>query len=190
MNILCLTTISEVNPHLYLSGASAVNEYKIRAKGITLVINVTIDFPNLKIPGVESMAIRLDDSPTAQLYPYFDTIADKIRDASRNNNYMNSNSSSIINTGTGGGKTLVHCMVGASRSATLVLAYLMKHRKMSLAQAYYYLKRIRPIIRPNVGFIKQLVAYEYRLFGHNSVKMIFATPPNRGLVPDIYCDEF
>ena len=35
-----------------------------------------------------------------------------------------------------GGKVLVHCRVGVSRSATLTIAYLMKHLEMDLASAY------------------------------------------------------
>lgn len=57
------------------------------------------------------MRVRLDDVPSSNLYPYFDPVADKIKEvASR------------------GGRTLVHCMAGVSRSSSLCIAYLMKYK--------------------------------------------------------------
>ena len=47
-----------------------------------------------------------------------------------------------------------------SRSATLVLAYLMKSRKWSLAEALSSVKANRPCICPNEGFMDQLRLFE------------------------------
>lgn len=63
------------------------------------------------------------------------------------------------------GKTLVHCVAGVSRSASLCIVYLIKYEKMSLRQAYHYVKSARPIIRPNVGFWQQMCDYEKKLRG-------------------------
>lgn len=41
---------------------------------------------------------------------------------------------------------LVHCMAGVSRSATLVIAYLMRARGMSLETAFAVVKKRRPIV--------------------------------------------
>jgi len=64
-----------------------------------------------------------------------------------------------------GERVMVHCMAGRSRSASLVIAYLMRFHDMSLADAFYLVKRRRPIILPNIGFWEQLAAEELRLFG-------------------------
>ncbi|KNZ72598.1 putative rhodanese domain-containing dual specificity protein phosphatase [Termitomyces sp. J132] len=53
-------------------------------------------------------------------------------------------------------KILVHCLMGMSRSATVVAAYLMKTRKMTRATAIKFIKQRRPEVHPNYGFIKQL----------------------------------
>lgn len=42
-------------------------------------------------------------------------------------------------------------MAGISRSATVVIAYIMKKEKMNYDQAYDWVKRRRPVIRPNPG---------------------------------------
>eukprot|EP00808_Paulinella_micropora_P001977 g75160.t1 len=53
------------------------------------------------------------------------------------------------------GVVLVHCMMGISRSSTIVLAYLMT-QGMSLKDAYAHVKRVRPCIKPNPGWLAQI----------------------------------
>lgn len=52
-----------------------------------------------------------------------------------------------------------------SRSATVVIAYLMRHHDMALIDAFKYVRDRRPCISPNPGFMHQLVRYEQVLFG-------------------------
>lgn len=61
------------------------------------------------------------------------------------------------------GPVLVHCMAGISRSATIVIAYLMAEMKMSYADAYILVKEKRRIICPNSGFRRQLMEFESSL---------------------------
>ena len=58
------------------------------------------------------------------------------------------------------GAVLVNCAVGISRSPAFVIAYLMKTQKLSLNDAYRIVKRARPKIGPNEGFMSQLMVYE------------------------------
>ena len=58
---------------------------------------------------------------------------------------------------------IVHCAAGISRSSSLVIAYLMIENRWSYEEAYNYVKSKRSIINPNIGFVKQLKALEYRL---------------------------
>ena len=71
-----------------------------------------------------------------------------------------------------GGKVLVHCAAGVSRSATLVLAYLIGFQDMTLLAAHAHLKAARSVIRPNNGFWRQLVALEIELRGATSITMV------------------
>nr|XP_033797027.1 dual specificity protein phosphatase 13 isoform X2 [Geotrypetes seraphini] len=59
-------------------------------------------------------------------------------------------------------KILVHCAVGISRSASLVLAYLMIHHRLSLVEAIKTVKKHR-VISPNRGFLKQLQNLDIQL---------------------------
>ena len=60
-------------------------------------------------------------------------------------------------------KVLVHCMAGASRSATIVVAYLMWKEKMKYKDAMDFVKQKRFIIYPNFGFRDQLKKFEEEL---------------------------
>jgi len=51
------------------------------------------------------------------------------------------------------GSVLVHCAAGVSRSATTVIAYLMKHNEWSFQKAFNLVRRKRKIICPNDGFL-------------------------------------
>ena len=58
---------------------------------------------------------------------------------------------------------LVHCLAGISRSATICIAYLMYAGRVSLDTAHDYLKHRRPLIAPNLNFMRQLAEFESQL---------------------------
>ena len=60
-------------------------------------------------------------------------------------------------------KVVVNCVAGVSRSASIVIAYLIYKKNMSYEQAYNFLKMKRPIINPNPSFVQQLSYLEKQL---------------------------
>lgn len=60
------------------------------------------------------------------------------------------------------GKVLVHCLQGLSRSATLVLAFLMIKKGMTVTEAVETVRSKRRIY-PNDGFLQQLCDLEMRM---------------------------
>lgn len=165
-----LSQVAQINDHLYLSAASAITPVKLRMNHINLIINCTNELPNVSIPKVDTMKISIDDVPTANIGRHFDRCADQIK---RNRE--------------SGGRTLVHCMAGISRSSSICIAYLMKHEGMKLKDAYNHVKARRPIIRPNPGFFRQLINYEKQLFGGRSTVNMIPSPV--GAIPDVYREE-
>ncbi|KAF9564557.1 hypothetical protein EC968_004470 [Mortierella alpina] len=62
-----------------------------------------------------------------------------------------------------GGKVLVHCQLGVSRSASLVIAYVMKTRQLGLSDAYEFVKARSGVISPNMSLMYQLAEFEKSL---------------------------
>ncbi|XP_078808911.1 dual specificity protein phosphatase 18-like [Oryzias latipes] len=165
-----LSGLCRVTDQLYLSSRKSANDSsQLKVNKITCIINVS-EARSSCPPGVdEYVHIPVSDSPLSNLRDHFDWVADKVRVTAEN-----------------GGRTLVHCNAGVSRSAALCMAFLMRHRGATLLDAHAWLKSCRPIIRPNHGFWRQLIVYETELRGCSSVRMV---PSPIGEIPDIYEEE-
>uniref|UniRef100_A0A3P9MWF1 Si:ch1073-184j22.2 n=1 Tax=Poecilia reticulata TaxID=8081 RepID=A0A3P9MWF1_POERE len=142
-----------VTPSLFLSGADApLNGALMSQKGITLIVNATLSHALPAHPGVECLRVPVCDLPCQPLGLHFDRVAERIH-------------------GNRAGGTLVHCAAGRSRSPALVMAYLMRFRGATLRQAHRRVLESRPCIRINAGFWEQLLQYERRLYGRNTVRV-------------------
>ncbi|XP_068238830.1 dual specificity protein phosphatase 18-like [Palaemon carinicauda] len=163
--------VSPIESWLYLSGARAVKPPKLKDLGITCVIDCTVELPSLPIDGTELVKVLVSDTSASILDNHFDTIADKIEEVRRCK-----------------GRVLVHCVAGVSRSPALVLAYLVKHRGMSLREAFLHVRSVRPNVRPNAGFFSQLIEFERRIRGCTTVALVHDAA--LGLtIPDVCEDE-
>ena len=121
----------------------------LRHYNVTHVLNVTHEVPD-RFPGQNHYKrIAISDMPSAKLLPHFDE-AFRFIDEAR----------SISLGGGSCGCVLVHCYYGNSRSASLVIGYLMLAERMRYVDALHYLQLLRPGVRPNDGFQRQLKHYE------------------------------
>jgi protein-tyrosine phosphatase len=69
-------------------------------------------------------------------------------------------------------RVLVHCAMGRSRSATMVIMYLMKKFDISMEIAFRLAKTRREVVDPNEGFLKKLEEYETELYDKKSLSLI------------------
>lgn len=144
---------SEVFPFLYLGAKDDLSESKIKKSKITHVLNATKDLEKPTIIEKENfLRIPVLDSQCETILTFLEECVDYI-DQRRIKNE----------------KVLVHCVAGISRSATISIAYTMKHLKMNVDRAYEYVKRCRPEISPNLGFMGQLLEYQKKLEGESEI---------------------
>ncbi|MFH4982111.1 hypothetical protein AB6A40_008820 [Gnathostoma spinigerum] len=136
--------IAEIIPGLCTSGVSALQREIMEEYRITLILNVTTEVPNLKSLGdIPRVKIWIDDDPQAYIYPLLEQYIPQIDFELK-----------------AGGRVLIHCVAGVSRSALFCLAFLVKYRSKSLREAYYLMASKRPKVRPNIGFWRQLIHFE------------------------------
>ncbi|XP_028331716.1 dual specificity protein phosphatase 13-like isoform X2 [Gouania willdenowi] len=136
----------------YTLGMSAQNKVGLLKLGITHVLNAAHSKRGSK--GNQSFygndfvycGIPADDSTHFDLDVYFQPAADFIHRALKSTN----------------GKVLVHCIMGLSRSSTLVLAYLMIYRQLTLKRALHKLIQKRAIY-PNRNFLALLLDLDLQL---------------------------
>ncbi|XP_029473176.1 dual specificity phosphatase 28 [Rhinatrema bivittatum] len=121
---------------------SACSEELLTQEGVTFCINVSRQqpFPSL---GLGTLRVPVLDDPSENLHSYFEQCAGIIEDVVQK-----------------GGRCLVYCKNGRSRSAAVCIAYLMKHRHLKLEDAFEIVRIARPVVQPNVGFWSQLKEYE------------------------------
>ncbi|ETP54075.1 hypothetical protein F442_01122 [Phytophthora nicotianae P10297] len=124
--------------------------------GITHVVNATRKVDNVfEKDGVKYFNAKLDDKPDENITQFFNSTYQFITQAQRST--------------TADGRpcrVLVHCTHGISRSATLVIVYVMRTYHWSLAQAFNFVRSGRGVVVPNEGFLRALLREERRLF-HN-----------------------
>lgn len=134
-------TISEILPgKLYLSDyVAAGNINNLKERQITRVISLggMNDHVDYTVhDDVEYLFVYIDDGDEEPIHQHFDEC----------NKFIEDGSSSV----------LVHCRAGISRSATIVMAYLIHTHCMTCQEAYTYVKQRRACVNPNDGFYSQL----------------------------------
>ncbi|KAF5898967.1 protein phosphatase Slingshot 3-like [Clarias magur] len=134
---------SKILDYLYLGSEwNAANFEELQKNNVGYILNVTMEIDNFFPEAFTYMNIRVYDVEATDLLSHW------------NNTYMFI--SEACNTGQ---SVLVHCKMGVSRSASTVIAFLMKQQGWTLEEALNHVRERRPIVQPNDGFLRQLQTY-------------------------------
>lgn len=130
--------ISEICHGLYLGN---MENAKIMKDRVGAILNITpVEFTY----DIAYLSVPIDDTWHQSISTYFDKTYKFIEENLEKGVY-------------------VHCHKGVSRSATIVIAYMMRKNNMTLKQAYDHVKTQRPCISPNLDFMGHLLVFEKSL---------------------------
>lgn len=135
---------THVIDNIYLGNSYDAANYnflqKINAK---VVVNVTRDIDNYYPDYFTYINIDIKDNNNESIFEYLQSTYDKIKYHQKN---MKPDETIFI-----------HCFAGMSRSASMVIYYLMKELKISYEEALAKLKEKRPIVNPSFRFAKDVI---------------------------------
>ncbi|KAI8052528.1 dual specificity phosphatase 12 [Syncephalis plumigaleata] len=133
-------SLTKVYHQLYISDyETAQNISKLRETGITHVVRCLVDVDEEQChDGITYLNIEIQDVEQANLLQHLPSTCNFIQEALTRNQSV-----------------LVHCQAGVSRSAAVVIAYIMKMEQLSYEQALIYVQKTRASVLPNTGFRDQ-----------------------------------
>ncbi|XP_012266464.2 dual specificity protein phosphatase MPK-4-like isoform X2 [Athalia rosae] len=154
------TSCDEIEPGLLLGNLTAATDVVwLKETGVTHIL--TLDSCPLPrkiqlLPDIIFKYIQVTDLPREDLLTYFEDTYQFIKHAQEDGN-----------------KTLVHCYFGVSRSATVVIAFIMKKYSMEYSEAFDLVKSKRRFVGPNPGFVAQLKLYRDMGFSIDNTNVQF-----------------
>ena len=166
---------AEVLPYLVIGNlASARNPGFLKGKRVGFILNLTTEGEAggrgrlTHEMNIEQLQVQMEDDEDEEISGHFETCFEFIRKAKAGS----SSSESTKKRNTASPKTvLIHSNYDLSRTAAIVLAYLMREQNWSLRQANDHLRKCHSTARPNDGFAVQLLRYEQELHGKMSMTL-------------------
>ncbi|KAF9784945.1 protein-tyrosine phosphatase-like protein [Thelephora terrestris] len=161
----------QIIPGLYLSDLHTAQDAAVATSiGITHIVSVLDFVPTFpqEMEHIKKMHVRLSDSFREKITPHLDDTTTFIREAldgDPENKILVRLAGLTYITANPLPEFQVHCVMGISRSATVVCAYLIAEKGMTAPAAIDFVRGKRPVVCPNVGFQRQLGEYAIGLHG-------------------------
>lgn len=138
-------SLDEIEPGLWVGNLTAATDNDtLQTHGISHILTMdSIALPKnvAEQPGMVTKFIKVTDTSNEDLLGILESAV------------------SFIKSSLESGVLLVHCYYGVSRSAAVVIAYLMQKYKISYEEAFEKTKQKRRFVGPNEGFQSQLKLY-------------------------------
>ena len=139
-------TSTEIIERIYLGNAFNAKDFnQLKQNNIGMIVNVSEEIPNYYLEDFMYTRIPIRDYNESSILEYLDITITKIH------KYLEDNPDKNV---------FIHCFMGSSRSASVVIAYLIKYNQMIYDDAYEFTKSKRPIVNLNVSFREQLIKFE------------------------------
>ncbi|KAG0352853.1 hypothetical protein BGZ54_002542 [Gamsiella multidivaricata] len=156
-----------VLPNLYLGAEHNATDIRtLQRLGITFVLNVAIEIAQENSESKPySTTSKISEDGAVRGSVHFKSLAWTHHQKSLLRDFPAAFAliDEAIACNNGKGKALVHCQLGVSRSASLVIAYVMRSLGMGLTEAYDFVKQRSGVISPNMSLMYQLAEYEKSL---------------------------
>jgi protein-tyrosine phosphatase len=132
--------MTQVLKNLYISDSKTVKDiFFLNDRNIKTIINCTSEIPNFFPSEFRYVKLNMNDNLSENIETRLSLSFFFIKKALENNEGI-----------------VVHCHMGISRSATIILYFLMKMYSWTYCEAYNFLKTKRPEIQPNFNYETQL----------------------------------
>eukprot|EP01103_Thecamoeba_quadrilineata_P020277 TRINITY_DN8619_c0_g1_i1.p1 TRINITY_DN8619_c0_g1~~TRINITY_DN8619_c0_g1_i1.p1 ORF type:complete len:164 (+),score=24.41 TRINITY_DN8619_c0_g1_i1:89-580(+) len=137
--------ISVIIPGFLFLGSvrAAYNQTELDAHNITFILNVAAS----EVPSGDRtervLELPMKDEEQENLLPFLPRAFQFLQDVKNE-----------------GGCVLVHCVAGKSRSAAVIVAYLMASKRISFPDSLKRVQRARSVIHLNNGFLRQLRQFD------------------------------
>jgi hypothetical protein len=135
------------------SSSSSCSASSLFCSSSLLIPSFLLDSFVIPHKGIKYLSIKLFDSQEENISSHFDTALNFIEEGLRDKD-GDEDGDEDEEREVGEGRVLVHCDAGVSRSATIVIAYLIRHLRMNLTTAHNLVKERRPYIAPNLGNLR------------------------------------
>tara|TARA_B100000963_G_C22515240_1_gene620325 strand:- start:343 stop:957 length:615 start_codon:yes stop_codon:yes gene_type:complete len=139
-------SITSIDDIIYLGNAyNAADYYYLKQFGITGIVNACNEISNYFEDDFKYFKIDILDINNSSIYNFFDPFIKFVEKILEED-----------------GKIMIHCFMGSSRSAILVVLYLIKFKSFNIEDSIEFITEKRNRVNINVTYVKELREYLHK----------------------------